>query len=131
MSESLIYRLVHLTARGLALAAVKAAPDGWVVRITPPTRSLDQNRLLWPILTTLSKRVLWDGDRLSADEWKDLLTASLRKQKVVRGVDGGLVFLGLHTSSMDKGEFSDLLDLSLAFAAERGVALADPRKVAA
>lgn len=117
-------RPVHLvsdTARKLAASMCMEAPDGWLARFSEPTRSLEQNALLWSRLSQLSNGVLWDNERLSAREWKDLLTACLRKQKVVRGIEGGLVFLGAHTSTMPKAEFNDLLALMDAFAAERGV----------
>lgn len=115
------FRLVHPTARELAASWCMEAEDGWVVTFRPPTRSLEQNALLWARLSQLGKQVLWDGEKLSPAEWKDLLTAALRKQKVVRGIEGGLVFLGARTSEMTKAEFADLLMLMEAFAAERGI----------
>lgn len=93
-----------------------------------PTRSLEQNSLLWARLSQLSRELKWDGETLTPNEYKDLLTACLRKQKVVRGIEGGLVFLGARTSSMTRSEMSDLLDLMDAFAAERGVVFVDPRE---
>lgn len=122
-----LYRLAHACARRLAKIAVDAAPDGFYVEIRSPTRSLEQNALLWARLTELSERLPWDGERLTPTEYKDLLTACLRKQKVVRGVEGGLVFLGSRTSQMTVPEMGELLDLIDAFAAERGVVFKDPR----
>lgn len=121
MLEMRPVRLVSDTARKLAASLCMEAPEGWLVRFSEPTRSLEQNALLWARLSQLSKDVLWDGERLSAHEWKDLLTACLRKQKAVRGIEGGLVLLGARTSTMTKTELSDLLALMDAFAAERGV----------
>ncbi len=100
---------------------IEAAPHDCVVSFRENTRTLEQNALLWARLTQLSEQVKWDGQTLTPSEWKDLLTASLRKQKVVRGIDGGLVFLGLRTSHMSKAEMADLLTLMEAFAAERGI----------
>lgn len=102
-----------------------AAPDGCIVSFKEPTRSLEQNSLLWARLSQLSRDLKWDGETLTPNEYKDLLTACLRKQKVVRGVEGGLVFLGARTSSMTKTEMNDLLTLMEAFAAERGVTFKD------
>lgn len=104
---------------------LEAAPDGCVVSFKENTRSLEQNALLWSRLTELSERLPWDGEKLTPAEYKDLLTACLRKQKVVRGVEGGLVFLGARTSQMSKSEMNDLLTLMEAFAAERGVEFGD------
>lgn len=117
-------------ARHLAASYImEAAPDGCVVSFREPVRSLEQNALLWARLGQLSQELPWDGQRLTPSEYKDLLTACLRKQKVVRGIDGGLVFLGARTSQMSKAEMNDLLALIDAFAAERGVIFTDAREV--
>lgn len=121
MSEKRIYRLVHDEARRLARHDVESAPDGWIVTVSEPTRSLDQNALMWPLLEDIARQVEWYGNRLTADEWKDVLTAALRKEKVVPGINGGFVVLGQRTSKMGKREFSELVDLIYAFGAERGV----------
>lgn len=104
---------------------MEAAPDNCVVQFKEETRSLEQNALMWARLTQLSNELPWDGETLTPNEWKDLLTACLRKQKVVRGVEGGLVFLGARTSQMTVGEMNDLLTLMEAFAAERGITFRD------
>lgn len=120
-----VFHLMHDEARQGALAAVRSASHGYVVEIKPPTRTLAQNALLWSRLTQLSKQLPWDGELLTAAEWKDLLTACLRKQKVVRGIEGGLVVLGARTSQMTVGEMADLLTLMEAFAAERNITFRD------
>ena len=115
------YIMSHELARQRAIEAVKNAPAGYVVEIKEPSRSLDQNALLWPLLTCLSEQVDWYGQHLTPDEWKDVMTAGLRKQKAVPGIDGGFVMVGSRTSKMSKAEFSDLVELIYAFGAERGV----------
>ena len=117
------------TARQMAASWCMEAPDGWCVTFRAPTRSLEQNALLWSRLTQLSNELLWDSEHLTPTEYKDLLTACLRKQKVVRGIEGGLVFLGARTSEMTKAEMADLLTLMEAFAAERGVVFKDQVEV--
>jgi hypothetical protein len=119
------FKLTTPTARQLAASFCLEGPAGWLVTFREPTRSLEQNALLWARLAQLSEAVKWDGETLTPNEWKDLLTACLRKQKVVRGIEGGLVFLGARTSSMTKSEMADLLTLMEAFAAERGVTFRD------
>ena len=121
MSDKRIYRLVHDEARRRARHDVESAPDGWIVTVSEPTRSLDQNALMWPLLEDIARQVEWYGNRLTADEWKDVLTAALRKEKVVPGINGGFVVLGQRTSKMGKREFSELVELIYAFGAERGV----------
>ena len=113
-------------ARYNAEQAVRSAQDGWVVEIKPPTRSLEQNARLWAFLSDISKQVDWYGQKLTPDDWKDMFTASLRKARVVPGLDpGSFVVMGLHTSTMTKGEMSDLMELITAFGTERGVVFSD------
>ena len=104
-----------------ALEAVKAAPDGWLVRLQPETRSTAQNARLWAMLTEISRQVDWYGQRLSQDEWKDVFSAALKRQKVVPGLDGGFVVCGQRTSRMTKPEMSEMQELMAAFGTERGV----------
>jgi len=87
-------------------------------------RSNEQNKKLWATLGDISKQVDWYGDKLSPVDWKVMLTASLRKQRAVRGIDGGFVVLGESTSKMDKAEMSELLELAMAFGAQQGVQFA-------
>ena len=108
-----------------------ASPEGHIVRVDPPNRSLEQNALLWPTLRDISDQVEWYGKRLDTEEWKDIFTAALRKEKVVPGLNGGFVVLGQHTKSMSRAEFADLIDLIYAFGAERDVMWTDPAEVAA
>jgi len=101
-------------------------PDGTTVEFKAPRRSLDQNALLWARLTTIAQSVDWYGTKMSAEDWKEVFSASLRKSRVVPGIDAGtFVVLGMRTSDMTKEEFSMLLDLIDAFAAERGIVLED------
>lgn len=116
-----MFVLSHEPARLNAIEAVRTAPSGQVVQIKEPTRSLDQNALLWALLSDVSKQVNWYGQKLTAEEWKDVFSASLKKQKVVPGLDGGFVVCGQRTSKMSKSEFSELCELIMAFGAQHDV----------
>jgi hypothetical protein len=95
------------------------------VSVKPERRSNDQNALLWVLLGEVSRQVDWHGQKLEPAEWKDVFTASLKRQKVVPGLDGGFVVLGSSTSRMDKQEFSELVELIYAFGAQQGVRFRD------
>ena len=120
-----IWKLTGEVAKKAACREMLAAPEGYVVTLAEPTRTLDQNSLLWPLLTEVSKQVDWYGNKLTADEWKDVFSAALKKQKVVPGLDGGFVVCGQSTSRMGKREFSDLVELIYAFGAGRGVVFSE------
>lgn len=108
-------------ARGFACRAVQSAPEGYVAIIRERTRSLEQNARMWAQLEDISRQVDWYGQRLSKEEWKDVFSAALKRQKVVPGLDGGFVVCGQRTSKMGKREMSDLLELMNAFCAEHDV----------
>ena len=119
------YRLVHDTARKLAIEAVRAAPEGYIVSIKPPTRSLESNAKMWAVLTEISEQVNWHGNKLTPDEWKNVFSASLKRQKVVPGLDGGFVVMGQRTSKFTKAEMNEMIELAIAFAAQHDVKIND------
>ena len=123
MSDKRHYIFSHDTARKQAAAWCMNAPKGYHCVIEPETRNLNQNSLLWPWLGAISKGVDWYGNKLTDEEWKDVLTAALKKEKVVPGINGGFVVLGQSTSKMNKKDFSELLEFTIAFATEHGVSL--------
>ena len=108
-------------SRPLIKDLINVAPDGFVVKIEPKKRDLNQNAKLWACLQEISEQVTWYGQRLSPEDWKNMMTASLKKTRAVPGIDGGVVILGLSTRDMDKEEFSQLLELVQAFGAEHDV----------
>jgi hypothetical protein len=121
-----LFVLVTPTARRNALEAVQNAPQGFAVTVAEPTRNTAQNAAMWPILEAFSEQLEWpvNGrmEKLTAEEWKSLLSAAFRKeQRIAQGIDGGFVMLGQRTSRFTKREFSDWLEFLHATAADRGV----------
>lgn len=97
-----------------------------VIEIRKDTRSLAQNRIMWSIMADLARQVEWPVDgrtqKLSPDDWKEIITAGVRKgQRVAAGIEGGFVMLGARTSSMTKKELADVIECAYAFGAQRGV----------
>ena len=89
-------------------------------------RSIGQNALMWALLSDISRQVEWHGEKLSKKDWKWIFTAAIRRQRMVPGIDGGMVFLGEPTSGMSKQEMSDLIELIYSFGAEHQVEWTDP-----
>lgn len=77
------------------------------------------------MLTDIAEQVEWYGQRLRPEDWKDVLTASLKRQRAVPGIDGGFVVLGARTSKMSKADMSELMELMMAFGVERNVRFKD------
>ena len=89
-------------------------------------RSVEQNKMLWALLTDLATQVEWPVDgrmqKLDPNDWKHIMTAGLKKeQRVAQGIDGGFVILGQYTHRFDKREMADLIELVIAFGTQRGV----------
>lgn len=115
--------------RDRALEAVRTAPDGFAVTVAEPTRNLEQNAAQWPILQAFADQLQWPVNgamvSMSAEEWKDVLSAAFRREtvRVAMGLDGGMVMLGMRTRDMSKSEFSGWLDFLHVTAEIRGVKL--------
>lgn len=127
-----LFVMAHAEARRRAVQAIQTAPDGYVVKITPPTRSLEANAAMWAALNDVAAQVIWHGRRLDAESWKHIFSASLKKQDVVPNLDGtGFVVLGQSTSKFTKAEMADMIELIRAFGTERGVVWGDDGRMAA
>lgn len=107
--------------RQKAIAWVRSAPVNTRVEFKETKRSIPQNDLMWSLLGQVAQQVTWYGQKLTSDDWKDVFSAALRKARVVPGIDGGFVPLGMRTSDMSKDEMSQLIELIYAFGAEHDV----------
>ncbi len=103
------------------------AGHGLEIVVRPATRTTDQNAAQWPILEAFSQQLQWPVNgkmvNLSAEEFKDILTAAFQGETVrlAMGLNGGVVMLGLRTSKMSKARFSEWIDFLKATAALRGI----------
>jgi len=124
-----VFKLVHSQARQGAERAVKEAPDGFVVTVAEPTRSLDANAAMWVLLQAFADQLQWPVNGamvwMTADEWKDVLSAAYKREsvKVAMGMDGGMVMLGSRTSKFSVREMSEFIEFLNATAAARDVDL--------
>ena len=114
-------------ARKAACRHVLAAPDGYIVSIKEPTRTLSQNAAQWPLLDALSKQAQWsvNGEKcfITPEDWKDILTCAFRNEspRIAMGYNGGMVLLGQRTSKFKKSEFSEWMDFLWSVIAEKEV----------
>lgn len=121
MSSLGLFKLVSPLVRNNAVALIQSAPDGVIVEVKEETRSVFQNRKLWPMLQDVSNQVVWHGKKLKKEDWKHIFTAALRGYESVPGLNGEIVVLGKETSKMGKREFADLIEIIYAFGAEKFV----------
>ena len=123
------FTLTNEFVRTRAIQAIMGLELDHKVRISPADlRNLDQNAKMWAMLTDISKQVNRYGQYQQTQEWKHVLTAALKKQKVVPGIDGGFVALGVSTSQMSKKEMMDVITLAYAFGNEHNVVWSEKSK---
>ena len=95
------------------------------------TRTVDQNRKMWAMLSDIAEQLPWPVNgsmvKLDAQDWKDILTASLLKHhRIAEGIDGGFVILGMRTSRMTKEQMGELIELMYAFGVNHEIRWTDP-----
>jgi hypothetical protein len=125
MADKRIYRLVHEGARKNAARDCLAAPDGWIVTVSEPNRSLDQNAAQWPYLEAFAKQkqLCINGEMqwVTSDDWKDVLTGCWNGEMRMAAFDGKVIMLPQRTSKMGKKAFSTWLEFLIAMSVTSGV----------
>lgn len=123
MTDARLFVLAHELARRRAMAAVADAPEGYVIKVQPPTRSLDQNAKFHALCSDLAGTP-WMGKPRSAAEWKVLLVsghavATKEGAEIVPGLEGEWVNVRESTASMSKKRGASLIEYAQAFAAQQ------------
>ena len=127
MADKRVFKLVHAQARRLAVETVQAAPDGYCVTVSEPTRSLEQNAKFHALCSDIARaKTQWAGKPRNAVQWKVLLVsghaiATKEGSEMVPGIEGEFVNLRESTAAMSKARGSSLIEYSLAFCAMNDV----------
>ncbi len=111
---------------------IDKAPAYTRLEFKAPRRSLEQNALMWVLLSEVASQVRWHGIKLTADDWKLMMLDALKREvRMVPNIDGnGFVSLGRSSSDLSKEEMGDLIELIRAFGAQHGVVFADDQSPA-
>lgn len=126
--------LISDRVRENALAEIRGLPAGWIVRLSEPKRSLDQNAMFHAILTDIARSGMqWAGKRRTVDEWKMLLVsahavATQQAGEVIPGIEGEFVAIRESTASMTVARATSLIEYTLAFCAEHGIPLTEAKR---
>ena len=120
IEKSFILRPYPHASRVNLMAYLAECQDGWLVTIEKPKRSNQQNALMWAVLTQLEP-IDWYGNHLTKEEWKDVITASIKRLRVVPGIDGGFVVCGQNTSNMTIKEMNEVIEAAYALGSTHGV----------
>lgn len=123
--SKIVLKLTGDIAKRAACNRIMAAPDGHVVTIAEPSRTLDQNAAQWPYLEAFAKQkqLCINGEMqwVTADDWKDVLTGCWNGEMRMAAFDGKVIMLPQRTSKMGKGEFSTWLEFLIAMSVTSGV----------
>jgi hypothetical protein len=105
------------------------AAGGMIAEFKEATRTTEQNKKLWPMLTEIAKaRPVWNSFPMNAQRWKGTFMDALGiETDATPSLEGGRVIpLGHRSSQLSKRQFSDLIELIQAFAAKEGIDLKEP-----
>lgn len=114
-------------SRQRAHREIDAAPDGhFFMPPTEPNRNLATNAKMWAMLADVARQKQWPVNGvlqwLPKEAWKDIFTAALVKEsRSARGLYGGEVLLGEHTSGMSQRKMGELIELMYAWGAENDI----------
>lgn len=124
-----LYILTSPKQRAFVANLVASLQRGWRIEIKGPKRTVDQNSLMWVWLSAYADQATYHGEKLAAGDWKDLFTGALKAAqnglRIVPGLEGGLMVLGLRTSDMTVAEMADLITFMQSKAGDFGVVLDD------
>lgn len=98
----------------------------WMLEVKEPTRSLEQNAAFWGLVAQIVKqRPVHHGRQMNAEAYKAVFMDALGHEvDYMPSLDGKRMFpLGLRSSRLTKDQFSDLLQLILAWAAQEGLTI--------
>ena len=130
-----VFRLAHQQAReGAARYILREAPDGWVVRISPPQKNREQEEKYHAMIGDIAEQTVYAGRTWGADDMKRLLVDEFAEEmrsagtplhhdsRVVPSENGRRVIqLGIQTSRFRVGEAAAFIEYLYAFGAARDV----------
>ena len=117
-----LFRLVHAQARAGARKGIDDAPDGYVVKIGPSTRTADQNAKFHALCGDIAKSGMWAGKKRTPAQWKVLLVsghavATKEEVEVVPGLEGEYINIRESTALMSVRRGSSLIEYTQALCA--------------
>lgn len=128
--EKQAFRLAHSVARARAVQAVRSAPDGFVVEIREPKRSLDASAKFHAICGDVARQAKFMGKALTPLQWKVLFVsghavATGLPAEIVPGLEGEFVNIRESTAQMGAKRMASLLEYVQAWCAENEIQLRD------
>ena len=122
MTDRVTFHLDSEAARARAIRMIERAPLGYSVTVGEETRTLEQNRLMWPLIKDMREQI--EGmDKFTPDQTKlRFLNALDNEMQMLPELEGGGMFVvGQSSSKLTKRQFSDLIELMFAYGAKHDV----------
>ena len=110
--------------RNLAREMVDNAPNGYILEVRPPKRSLDSNRYYWAVLGDISEQVV-PGKAYEPSIWHEYLRALFLPERMVELPDGSIKMLEPSTSELNQATFSEYTEKVVKWALEHDVKFSD------
>jgi hypothetical protein len=109
--------------RDNAIKAVCAAPAGARVEVKAEKRSLDQNKMMWALLSDVAMQKDHCGRRYTPDQWKCIFMHACGQEVTFIPSLDGTTFIpwGQRSSDLSKDEMTNLIECILAWGAQNGV----------
>jgi predicted NUDIX family NTP pyrophosphohydrolase len=127
MSDKITIKLVGPEQRKRAYEAILRAPAGYVVTVSEPTRTLDQNAKLWAMIADCQRQIP-DMRAMDSNDIKlrfmDALGVEMR---YIQKLDSAGYFpVGHRSSKLSKSQFAALIELIYVHGAAHGVRWSEP-----
>ena len=106
--------------RDVAKQMVDNAPDGYVLEVRPPKRSLDSNRYYWAVLGDISEQMVV-GKAYEPSIWHEYLRALFLPERMIELPDGSIKMLEPSTSELNQSMFSEYVEKVVKWALEHDV----------
>ena len=110
--------------RNVAREMVDNAPDGHILEVRPPKRSLDSNRYYWAVLGDISEQMVV-GKAYEPSIWHEYLRALFLPERMIELPDGSIKMLEPSTSELNQALFSEYVEKVVKWALEHDVRFSD------
>jgi len=110
--------------RNIAREMVDNAPDGHILEVRPPKRSLDSNRYYWAVLGDISEQVV-PGRFYEPSVYHEYFRTLFLPERMVELPDGSIKMLEPSTSELNQAMFSEYTEKVIKWALEHDVRFSD------
>lgn len=133
MTQKLLYIIRDDKVRSNAMQSLQTLPVDWVVRMSPATRSLEQNSKLHAIFGDVAKQLKYHGRVLTATQWKTLFIsghaiATGLGADMIPGLESEFINIRESSATMTVSRMASLIEYVMAYGAEHVVAWSDESK---